>query len=48
MPPDVSALAGNDYQDRALAWALRGTNGREADSVVPRCLYRLIIARVYD
>jgi hypothetical protein len=26
MPPDVSAQAGNGYQDRALARALRGTN----------------------
>ena len=26
MPPDVSALAGNDHQDRVLARALRGTN----------------------
>jgi hypothetical protein len=29
MPPDVSALEGNDHQDRVLAWALRGTNDRE-------------------
>src|ERR1022692_2890627 len=26
MPPDVSALAGNDHQDRVLGLALHGTN----------------------
>jgi len=35
MPPDVGALAGNGYEDRALALALRGTDNRECPVAWP-------------